>query len=676
MSFFPGSHHLFLFAYIFTFVTGLPLNFTALCTLIKKFKQEISPVDILLVNLTISDLLLLTFLPFRMQEAASGMNWKIPYIFCPLSAFMFFSSIYITSLFLMAISVERYLAVAYPIKYKIFRKPIYSVMASVFFWCIAAAHCSIVLIVEHGVPGNITNSNTTLCYSTFSPPQLEVLLPVRLEIFLLLFCVPFVITVFCYVKFIKIIMSQVFLDKRRKIRANCLVAVTLVNFLVCFTPYNLSHVFGFFQGESPEWRIYALLLSTFNAMLDPIIFYFSSASFKKALLEELVYVLKKLNLGNWCYKLCIDPCERETRAINVSCGDFLLNLTVCFWVPLGPPTGSPMSVKVEIATERVALVLDRQHNHLALAIYILTFITGLPSNLLAFYAFLVKVRKKPSPVDILLLNLTISDLLLLMFLPLKMKEILSKMVWDMPLFLCPLTGFCYFSSIYISTLCLTAVSIERYVGVAFPIKYKLHRKPQNAVFAIIIFWLVSCGHCTSIYIVHYCVPNNNVPSNITRCYMDFSKEQLKILLPVRLEMAITLFFIPSIITLFCYINFIRILMCLPNIHKKRKQRAIGLAIATLANYCICFMPYNISHVVGFLLNQSPKWRAEALLLSTFNATLDPVIFYFTSATVRKTFTDFLAAILKKIREIGPCKKLQPQLEDVSLNKSNLDISST
>lgn len=321
-------------------------------------------------------------------------------------------------------------------------------------------------------------------------------------------------------------------------------------------------------------------------------------------------------------------------------------------------------------------MLRGQHTYIVLAIYIVTFTTGLPFNLLAFYAFLVKVRKKPSPVDILLLNLTISDLLLLMFLPLKMQEAASGMEWNMPIFLCPLTGFCYFSSIYISTLFLTAVSIERYLGVAYPIKYKLHRKPEYAVFASICFWFVACGHCSIVYIIQYSVAGNATVSNGTKCYEDFSKEQLKILLPVRLELGVALFFIPFIITLYCYINFVRILMSLPNIQKKRKQRAIGLAIATLANFCICFAPYNISHIVGFVENRSPDWRVDALLLSTFNATLDPVVFYFTSTTVRKTFFDFLAVILQKLGEMCPCKKFYPSSGDPPYSESNLDRSST
>ncbi|XP_075047228.1 free fatty acid receptor 2-like [Mixophyes fleayi] len=317
---------------------------------------------------------------------------------------------------------------------------------------------------------------------------------------------------------------------------------------------------------------------------------------------------------------------------------------------------------------------DNGYCHLVLTVYIVTFLTGLPSNLLAFYAFLVKVRRKPTPVDIFLLNLTISDLLLLTFLPLKMIEAASGMIWTVEETLCPITGFFYYSSIYISTLFLTAVSVERYLGVAFPIKYKLHRKPKYAMVIGVIFWLVACANCSVVYVIQYKIPNNNTYQN--RCYDNFTTEQLYYLLPVRLELGIVLFFIPSIITLFCYVNFIRILMSLPNIQRKRKQRAIGLAIATLANFCICFVPYNISHVVGYIQNKSPEWRVYALLFSTLNATLDPVIFYFTSTTVQKTFFDFLRAITLKLRTICPCKMFCPSKSAPPFNDSNLDRSST
>uniref|UniRef100_A0A8C5QKV3 Free fatty acid receptor 2 n=1 Tax=Leptobrachium leishanense TaxID=445787 RepID=A0A8C5QKV3_9ANUR len=318
---------------------------------------------------------------------------------------------------------------------------------------------------------------------------------------------------------------------------------------------------------------------------------------------------------------------------------------------------------------------DNIHSHIVLTVYIVTFLTGLPANLLAFYTFLIRIRQKPTPVDILLLNLTISDLVLVMFLPFKMREAASGMIWDMPRFLCPLTGFCYYSSIYISTLFLTALSVERYLGVAFPIRYKLNRKPKYAVIASVMFWLLSCSNCSIVYVVQYALPNNNTKADQLKCYENFSEEQLKILLPVRLELGLLLFFIPFIITLFCYINFIKILMHLPNIQAKRKQRAIGLAAATLANFCICFAPYNISHLVGFIKNESPTWRVDALLFSTFNASLDPVVFYFSSTAFQKLFYESFMAILQKAQAFFLCRKVCPPTCEASCIDNNVDRSS-
>ncbi|XP_069460926.1 free fatty acid receptor 2-like [Ambystoma mexicanum] len=296
------------------------------------------------------------------------------------------------------------------------------------------------------------------------------------------------------------------------------------------------------------------------------------------------------------------------------------------------------------------------HHYLVLSIYILTFLTGFPSNLLAFYTFFIKVRQKVVPIDILLLNLTVSDLILLLFLPFKMHEAASGMQWNLPQFLCPMTGFFYYSSIYTSTLFLTAVSMERYLGVAFPIKYKINRKPAYAMVASLIFWLLACSHCSVVYIVQYGVPMNRTESNASHCYESFSEEQKRILLPVRLEMCIVLFFIPFAITLFCYINFVRILMLLPNITAKRKQRAIGLAVATLVNFILCFAPYNISHIVGFITHKSPDWRVNALLPSTLNASLDPVIFYFSSTAVQRNFVECFGVILRKLQCGQPREK--------------------
>ncbi|KAM8774527.1 free fatty acid receptor 2-like isoform 1-T3 [Rhynchonycteris naso] len=272
---------------------------------------------------------------------------------------------------------------------------------------------------------------------------------------------------------------------------------------------------------------------------------------------------------------------------------------------------------------------------LILAAYVIIFLTGLPANLLALRAFVGRVRQPhPAPVHILLLSLTLADLLLLLLLPFKILEAAYDFKWLLPEIVCALTGFGFYSSIYCSTWLLAGISIERYLGVAFPVQYKLSRRPLYGVIAALVAWIMSFGHCTIVIIAQYL---NSTDKVTNACYENFTQQQLDVVLPVRLELCLVLFFIPMVITIFCYWRFVWIMLTQPHVGAQRRRRAVGLAVVTLLNFLVCFGPYNISHLVGFHKKESPKWRAEAVVLSSLNASLDPLLFYFSSSDVRRAF---------------------------------------
>lgn len=272
-----------------------------------------------------------------------------------------------------------------------------------------------------------------------------------------------------------------------------------------------------------------------------------------------------------------------------------------------------------------------------LAVYVVTFLIGLPANLLAICTFIKKLGDKPNPNDILLFNLTASDLVFLFFLPFKMYEAAAGMKWYLSQTLCSIASFFFFTTIYTSSLLLMAIAVDRYLGLAFPIKYRLLRKPLYAAVGSVIIWLVSIGHCTVVFIiVHMPLPNGTKTESV--CYEQFTEKQKKILLPVRLEFFVVIYMLPLLVSIFCYINCIYILYSRPHIAKVKKQRAIGMALCTLTIFLLCFLPYNTSHLVGFSSNESPWWRYYTLLPSTLNTCLDPFVFYFSSSTFRESKT--------------------------------------
>ncbi|NXK01219.1 FFAR3 protein, partial [Corythaixoides concolor] len=275
---------------------------------------------------------------------------------------------------------------------------------------------------------------------------------------------------------------------------------------------------------------------------------------------------------------------------------------------------------------------------LVLTFYILTFTVGFPANVFTFATLLGKARRRLSSSDVLLLNLTAADLLLLLFLPFKMAEAAAGMTWPLPAVLCPVANFCFYSSIYLSSLFLAALSVERYLGVVFPLQYKDRRRPGRAMAASVVLWLLACSHCSIVFVAQYHGGGNRPAANssaVYKCYDDFSEDQLSFVLPLRLELFLVLFLLPFGVTVFCYVNFVQALLARPNIPLEKKQRAVGLAVATMVNFGVCFAPYNISHVVGFVEKKSPDWRVYVLLLTSLNAALDPVIFYFSSMVVQR-----------------------------------------
>ncbi|KAJ8000301.1 hypothetical protein DPEC_G00203420 [Dallia pectoralis] len=280
----------------------------------------------------------------------------------------------------------------------------------------------------------------------------------------------------------------------------------------------------------------------------------------------------------------------------------------------------------------------------ALFVYITTFVIGVPANILAFYTFCQKVHRKPTPIDILLLNLTISDLIFLIFLPFKMKEAADNGIWSLPRFLCPVTGFLFYSTIYNSTLLLTAVSVERYLSVAYPIRFTAPGRIVHTQVACVIFWITSLVNCS--VVLHMEIRKN---ASNKYCYSNFTKSELESLHAVRVELFVLLFCVPLLICIFCYVNFIRILSRMANIPRTRRTRAIGLALGTLAVFTLCFGPYNVSHVFGMVDGNIPRWRKHALLLTTFNACLDPIVFYFSSSAVRSRLNICLKSVKTRLK---------------------------
>lgn len=263
-------------------------------------------------------------------------------------------------------------------------------------------------------------------------------------------------------------------------------------------------------------------------------------------------------------------------------------------------------------------------HYVAAAFFILTFLLGLPANLLVLFVYIRKARKRgTTPNMVYAFNLCVSNLLLLLWLPIKATETVLQ-DWNLPRILCPIYGFFFFSTVYGSCLFITAVTVGRYLSVAFPIIYKRYRRTRFSCLISAALWAVVCLHLGFALVAEKGDSFVATEGNTLACYHYFNKSQLDVLLPLRLEMAIVLFILPLIMTLFCTVRCIT-LIWRTNLRPLGKRRVLTVAITTLVVFVACYAPYNASHIVGFVQQESVSWRSYALLTSSCSVFLDPVV---------------------------------------------------
>ncbi|KAJ3609694.1 hypothetical protein NHX12_024205 [Muraenolepis orangiensis] len=264
--------------YCFTFLLGLPANLLVLFVYARKArKRGATPNVVYALNLCLANLALLAWLPVKALETALQ-GWTLPGLLCPIYSFFLFASLYGSCLFLTAVTVGRYLSIAFPIAYKRYRRTRISCAISATLWAVVLLHLGLGLEAEGGAyfvsapegGGGTGGGGGAACYDHFTAAQLEVLLPLRLEMAVALFLVPLALTCFCTLRCVALVWRSC-LPAAGKRRVLTVALSTLAVFVVCYAPYNASHIVGFAVAADVPWRREAMLTSSCNVFLEPVV---------------------------------------------------------------------------------------------------------------------------------------------------------------------------------------------------------------------------------------------------------------------------------------------------------------------------------------------------------------------------------------------------------------------
>ncbi|CBY21144.1 unnamed protein product [Oikopleura dioica] len=125
-----------------------------------------------------------------------------------------------------------------------------------------------------------------------------------------------------------------------------------------------------------------------------------------------------------------------------------------------------------------------------IVIGILDIVVGGFGNGLTIAAFLTN-RKLWSTFNIFIVNLSIIDFLTAVFMmPLHVVGYVL-MEWPFPQWMCAFQAYIYFCCGYTSVVCLVAITLNRLVGIVYPLHYKRFFSSCRTSLAIVFCWFVA-----------------------------------------------------------------------------------------------------------------------------------------------------------------------------------------
>lgn len=260
--------------YAFVFGTviavGFPLNAVALWILLRRHSHK-SPSAVFMVNLAISDLLLIISLPWRVHFYATGKS-ILGAMACNFIIMLFQNNIRSSSIFITFISVDRLLAVVYPLRSRHVRTASNAVKAAAFVWLV------VVLI---NIPESMTllnklqNSTNFSCFDGNSSLTLSPILYFQPVLVLILLVINILSTFMVSVTVRKHLSTSAKVENRLNVML--IFAMNLMMFTIFFLPLSLVIMF-----EKVKNAITPLLcLASVNCCLDPLLYYFSFDGFWK-----------------------------------------------------------------------------------------------------------------------------------------------------------------------------------------------------------------------------------------------------------------------------------------------------------------------------------------------------------------------------------------------------------
>lgn len=130
----------------------------------------------------------------------------------------------------------------------------------------------------------------------------------------------------------------------------------------------------------------------------------------------------------------------------------------------------------------------------------LLFLVGISGNLLTILVVL-KYKDMRTTTNLYLCSMALSDLLIFLCMPLDLYRMWRYRPWNLGDHLCKLFQFISESCTYSAVLSITALSVERYVAICFPLRAKVLVTRGRVKALILLLWLVALCSAGPIFVL-------------------------------------------------------------------------------------------------------------------------------------------------------------------------------
>lgn len=293
-----------------------------------------------------------------------------------------------------------------------------------------------------------------------------------------------------------------------------------------------------------------------------------------------------------------------------------------------------------------------------LLLYSAVLAVGLPANLLTALLTWRQVRRK-NVLAVYLCALSLCDLGYLGTLPLWADYVSRGHRWRWSSAACRLTGFVFFTNMYVSVFLLCCVSCDRYVAVRYSLEARgLRRQRVARRVALAIVAVVALGHAPV-----FVMPEGEAAEGEGRCFepagasatvaaLSFARFAVGFLAPLAVLVASNCGVLAGV-------------RRSTGLQRSQKERVRRLAVAVVALFLLCFGPYHLVLLARGLAFHLPVAAADgatcpmdrrlytpyniSLALATVNSAANPVLYVLSSHNIRRELRRGLARVCSRAR---------------------------